>query len=358
MTLLEQISEIEELNQCYRECAKASKEKYQTQHYGENLLFNNIQLSEDLRNNTYKVLPTNDFILHERGKIRNIHAPNIRDRVVQKTLNKNVLVPTLRKYLIYDNGASLKGKGTSFTRKRLKIHWNNAIKEYGTFYILKIDIKKYFENIDHDILWNMLKDKIDESVRPLTKYVIDSSTNTNKGLNLGSETPQILAVYYLSVIDNYCKTVKGVKYYGRYMDDIYIFSKSKKELQILQGEIDLILKTRLKLQLNTKKSYITKSTRGIVFMQQKYVTRNNKLIVTPVPKKFTRERRKLKAYSRCLSRGEILVSDIVLWYKSWKFAILKSGHCRKSVFTIDKYFHRLYDNVVQVHNKCYRMIGA
>jgi hypothetical protein len=139
-------------------------------------------------------------------------------------LNKNVLVPTLRKYLIYDNGASLKGKGTSFTRKRLKIHWNNAIKEYGTFYILKIDIKKYFENIDHELLWNMLKDKIDESVRPLTKYV--------------------------------------------------------------------------------------------------------------------------------------LVSDIVLWYKSWKFAILKSGHYRKSVFTIDKYFHRLYDNVVQVHNKCYRIIGA
>lgn len=355
MTLLEQITEIEELNQCYRECAKASKGKYQTQHYGENLLINNIELSEELRNNTYRVLPTNDFVLHERGKIREIHAPNIRDRVVQKTLNKNILVPTLRKYLIYDNGASLKGKGVSFTRKRLKIHWNNAIKEYGTFYILKIDIKKYFENIDHEILWNMLKDKIDKSVRPLTKYVIDSSTDTNKGLNIGSETPQIFAVFYLSVVDNYCKTVKGLKYYGRYMDDIYIFSKTKQELRVLQNELDLLLKERLKLQLNAKKTYITKSTRGFVFMQQKYVTRDGKLVVTHVPKKFTRERRKLKAYNRCLERGEVLVSDISLWYKSWKFGVLNSAKCRKSVFTMDKYFHKLYDSVVQIKNICYRI---
>ena len=353
MTLLEQITEIEELNQCYRECAKASREKYQTQHYGENLLINNIILSEELRNNTYRVLPTNDFILHERGKIRDIHAPNIRDRIVQKTLNKNVLVPTLRKYLIYDNGASLKGKGTSFTRKRLKIHWNYAIKNYGDFYILKIDIKKYFENIDHEILWNLVKDKIDDSIKSLTKYVIDSSTSTNKGLNLGSETPQILAVFYLSIIDNYCKTVKRIKCYGRYMDDIYVFSDSKLELKELKNEISLLLCNKLKLQANNRKTYITKSTRGIVFMQQKYFTKEGKLVVTPVHKKFTRERRKLKAYSRCLKRDEILVSDIALWYKSWKCAILKSGCCRKSVFTIDKYFHKLFDNIIQIGINCY-----
>ena len=353
MTLLEQITEIEELNQCYRECAKSSKDKYQTQHYGENLIINNIELSEELRNGTYKVLPTNNFILHERGKVRDIHAPNIRDRIVQKILNKNVLVPALRKYLIYDNGASLKGKGVSFTRKRLKIHWNNAIKEYGTFYILKIDIKKYFENIDHEILWNMVKNKIDDSVKPLIKYIIDSSTNTTKGLNLGSETPQILAVYYLSVIDNYCKTVRGFKYYGRYMDDIYIFSQSKEILRDLKNKINTLLSESLKLNINIKKSYITKSTRGFVFMQQKYFTNNKKLIVTPVHKKFTRERIKLKAYKRCLERGDVLISDITLWYKSWRFSILKCGYCRRSVFTIDKYFHKIYDNIIQINDKCY-----
>lgn len=353
MTLLEQITEIEELNQCYRECAKASRGKYQTQRYGERLLINNIILSEELRNNTYRILPTNNFILHERGKVRNICAPNIRDRIVQKTLNKNVLVPVLRKYLIYDNGASLKGKGVNFTRKRLKIHWNNAIKDYGTFYILKIDIKKYFENIDHKVLWDMIKDKIDDSVKPITKYIIDSSTSTDKGLNLGSESPQILAVFYLSVIDNYCKTVKRIKYYGRYMDDIYVFSKSKDELKKLKYQIEALLYDRLKLHLNNKKTYITKSTRGIVFMQQRYISKDDKLIVSPVHKKFTRERRKLNAYYRCLKRGEILVSDIVLWYKSWKYSILKCGNCRKSVFTIDKYFHNLFDNIIQINNTCY-----
>lgn len=112
---------------------------------------------------------------------------------------------------------------------------------------------------------------------------------------------------------------------------------------------------RLKLNINIKKSYITKSTRGFVFMQQKYFTFDNKLIVTPVHKKFTRERRKLKAYKRCLERGEVLVSDITLWYKSWKCAILKCGYCRKSVFTIDKYFHAIYDNVIQINNKCFNL---
>ena len=353
MTLLEQITTVEELNKCFYECSKANKHKFQTQHYGENLLYNNMILSEELRKGKYKVLPTNDFILHERGKVREIHAPNIRDRVVQKTLNKNVLVPTLRRYLIYDNGASLKGKGTSFTRKRIKIHWNKAIKEFGDFYILKIDIKKYFDNIDHEILWNMLKEKIDPSIWQLTKYVIDSSTETDKGLNLGSETPQILAVFYLSAIDNYCKTVKGYKYYGRYMDDIYVMAKTKDELHSLQSDIDAILKEKLKLQLNIKKTYITKSSRGIVYMQQKYRTVKGKLIITPVPKKFTRERRKLKAYNRCLYRGEITALDITFWYKSWRNGILKSSKCRRSVFMIDKYFHMIYDKIVQINNRCY-----
>ena len=201
----------------------------------------------------------------------------------------------------------------------------------------------------------MLKDKIDPSIWHLTKYVIDSSTNTNKGLNLGSETPQILAVFYLSVIDNYCKTVKGIKYYGRYMDDIYIAAKIKEELHKLESEIEIILKEKLKLELNKKKTYITKSTRGIVFMQQKYRTVNNTLVVTPVPKKFTRERRKLKAYNRCLHRGETTVLDVTLWYKSWRNGILKGTKCRRSVFTIDKYFHTLYDNIVQINNKCYKL---
>lgn len=355
MTLLEQITDIEELNQCFRECSKANRHKYQTQHYGENLLINNIILSEELRNSTYKVLPTNNFILHERGRVREIHAPNIRDRIVQKSLNKNVLVPALKKYLIYDNGASLKGKGTSFSRKRIKIHWNGAIKEYGDFYILKIDIRKYFENIDHEVLWNMVKTKIDKSVWELTKYIIDSSANTGKGLNLGSETPQILAVFYLTVIDNYCKTVKRIKYYGRYMDDIYIFSKDKKELSLLRTEIEIILKEKLKLQINIGKTYIVKSTRGFVFMQQKYRTVNNRLLVTPVAKKITRERRKIKAYNRCLLRGEVTVFDITLWYKSWRNGILKNAECRRSVFAIDKYFHSVYDNIIQIDNRCYAL---
>lgn len=139
------------------------------------------------------------------------------------------------------------------------------------------------------------------------------------------------------------------------MDDIYIAAKTKEELHKLQLEIEVILREKLRLEMNKKKTYITKSTRGIVYMQQKYRTVNGKLVITPVPKKFTRERRKLKAYNRCLYRGEITALDITFWYKSWRNGILKGSKCRRSVFAIDKYFHTLYDNIVQINNKCYKL---
>ena len=104
-----------------------------------------------------------------------------------------------------------------------------------------IDIKKYFGSIDHDILKNLIYHRISKEskdVIDLIYYIIDTSSDSNKGLNLGSEAPQILAVYYLNPLDTFIKIVKRVKYYGRYMDDIFIISESKKELFSLLTEIE------------------------------------------------------------------------------------------------------------------------
>jgi len=73
------------------------------------------------------------------------------------------------------------------------------------------------------------------------------------------------------------------------------------------------------------------------------------------PKTFGAVNNAYEIYHLVLERGEVLVSDITLWYKSWKCAILKCGYCRKSVFTIDKYFHAFYDNVIQINNKCFNL---
>ena len=270
MTELEQITEIDRLCEAFKEVRKPSWWKASTQRYEADVIMNNLRLQREVRNGTYKQSPLLHFTLNERGKIRDIHAPAVRDRVLQKVINQDILLPSLRKYLIYDNSASLEHRGTDFARKRHLIHLREFIRENGTDgYILQVDIKHYFESIDHEVCWQMIEPLIPDSTKPLIHYLIDEASETDTGLNLGSEMPQTLAVFYLHTVDNYCKIVEGVKGYGRYMDDIYLFGKDKEELQrILDGIRKQLIP--LKLEVNEKKTHITKLTHGYVFLQQKY----------------------------------------------------------------------------------------
>ena len=117
----------------------------------------------------------------------------------------------------------------------------------------------------------MVHDRIKEpkEIMDLIDYVIDTSSHSNVGLNLGSEAPQIFAVYYLSPVDTYIKTVRGIKYYGRYMDDMLILGQSKEELRALLEDIKIQL-AKLKLKINERKTHIVKLSRGFTYLQVKY----------------------------------------------------------------------------------------
>lgn len=344
---IEEFSSLEKLNAAFYECAKVSAWKDSTISYKVNLLKNNVKLRNDLRNGTYKISPTVNFILNERGKIRYIESPVMRDRIVQKILCKDILVPKLTKYLIYDNYASLKNRGTTFARKRLDIALRNFIKKFGDGYILKIDIKKYFDNIDHEILKNMIQKNIHEpkEILNLIYYIIDNSSKSNKGLNLGSEVPQILAVYYLNPLDTYIKTVKGIKYYGRYMDDIYIFSNNKDELKELLIKIKEIL-VKLKLEINDKKTTITKISHGFTFMQIKYSIDNGKVIKRPTHSKIVRERRRLRMYKKLYDVGKISEKYVHNCYKTWRNSLIKDCNASK---TSIKAMDQLYTSLFPLH---------
>ena len=236
--------------------------------------------------------------------MRDIKAPAIRDRIVQKVLCKYILVPQLTKQLIYDNYASLENRGTSFARKRIDIMLKDYIRRHGDDgYILQIDIKKFFDSVDHAVLKRMLHERLHEpyDVMRLIDYMVDSSSDTDKGLNLGSEAPQIFAIYYLSRLDQYIKTVNRVKYYGRYMDDIFIIADSKEYLKQLLFDIIYQL-ADLELYVNFKKTHITKLTHGFTFMQIKYHVSNGKVIKRPTRSKITRARRRLKKFKKKYDR--------------------------------------------------------
>ena len=347
MATLEQMMSLDVLNECAMECTRQSRWKETTQRYLSDMLVRNIELMDEVLGGTYAVKPTVDFLLNERGHIRKIEAPVVRDRVIQKTLMKHVLTPSLRPYLIYDNYASLTDRGTAFARKRFEVMLRRYIAKNGTDgYILLIDIRKYFENINHEILKQLVDPKIQnepENVISLIHYMIDTSSHTEKGLNLGSECPQIFAVYFPNRIDHFVKVVKGVKYYGRYMDDIFVIGKTKAELLSLLSEIEEQLKM-IKLEANAKKTHIVKLSHGFTFLQVKYnITKTGKISKRLTHGKIVRERRRLKAFKRMYDQSIMTEEEIWNCYHSWRGTIVKDHNaCRKSLESMDALYRSLF----------------
>lgn len=347
MATLEQLTELQNLNECAWECTRQSRWKESTQRYISDMLQKNLELREEMLSGQYRVKPTIDFTLNERGHIRQIEAPVVRDRIVQKSLMKHVLTPSLTPYLIYDNYASMKQRGTSFARKRFEIMLHRYIRKYGTDgYILLIDVKKYFNNIDHDTLKRLIAPRLKdqpEDVMQLIHYVIDTSSKTGKGLNLGSECPQIFAIYYLNPVDQFVKVVKGVKYYGRYMDDIFVIGRSKAELRTLLTEIEAKL-AELLLEVNHEKTHIVKLRHGFTWLQIKYtVTQTGHITKAMSHNKIVRERRRLKSFRRQFDLGVMTEPQIWEAYQSWRGSVVRDHNaCEHSLRAMDATYASLF----------------
>ena len=165
----------------------------------------------------------------------------------------------------------------------------------------------------------------------------------HKSLGIGSQISQISGIYYPSKMDNYCKIVKGIKFYGRYMDDTYIIGNSKEELKSLLDDIDKICKKQ-GIFINHKKTQLFRLDKGFTFLKIKYrLIDTGHLVRIPVKKNFIRERRKLKSFKNLLDKGLIDFHDIEEQYKSWKGNIQKYD-CYKSLKNLDKVFNDLFLN--------------
>lgn len=346
--------------------------KGSTQRYGMDLLKNTLSLQKELRTGQYKQLPFVEFKLSERGKTRHIKSVYIRDRVVQRALCDEALIEPLKKYLIHDNGASLEGKGVAFTRRRLEQHLHEFYRKHGlNGYILKIDFSKFFDNIDHELALEALAEKIDDpQLLQLIDYLIgtfridiseypegyfddkpfDSLTYKQsdkgerflaRGLGIGSQVSQFIGVFYPTPIDQYCKTVHQCRWYGRYMDDIYIIDPDKERLKSLLDGIRLEAK-RLKMFISEKKTQILPIRRGFTFLKVRYsLTETGKIIRRLTPEAFTRERRKLKTYRRLLDEGRMAMKEINNAYRSFRCSAEKF-HSYRSLQALDQLYNKLF----------------
>lgn len=303
------------------------------------------QLRCELLNGTYKQKPFNEFIISERGRTRNIKALHIRDRIIQRCLCDYILMPRIQRYLIYDNGASIKGKGISFTRKRFAFHLNKYYEQYGSEgYILKIDYSKFFDSIPHDKVLEITQRFVDDSVYDILADMIKSFGN-EYSLGIGSQISQVIGVYYLTTIDNYCKIVKGIKYYDRYMDDIVIIHHDKEFLNALLDEITN-KSNDIGLTINAKKTGIIKLSHGFTFLQRKYkLLEDGTIICSLSPETIARERRKLKKYAKMLNNGIITYKDVCNYYKSWRRSN-EDINSYKSLQNMDELFYSLFEGVM------------
>lgn len=135
---------------------------------------------------------------------------------------------------------------------------------WNEYYILKMDVRKYFENINKNILYNILKRKIsDKKLLWILKEIIYSNEG-EKGLPIGNYTSQMFANIYLNEVDQYVKNKLHCKDYFRYMDDSVILIKTKQEAKEILQNIEIFLKNELGLELNSK-TQIFKNKQGVNF---------------------------------------------------------------------------------------------
>lgn len=338
----------------YRRVRKASGWKDSTQKYGINLLTEIRDLQLALRSGTYEQGQGSVFRTCEQGHLRLVKALTVRDTVMQHSLCNDVLLPTLTPHLIHDNGASLKGKGISFTRKRFEEHLRWHFRRYGREgYILKVDFRKYFDNIRHDVMENGARPFIAEkpfAVETLRKVLkanrIDISFTDDpeydrkvfnsleyekleegiftgrrfmdKSIGIGSPVSQVAGIFVPSPIDTYCKTVKGIHCYDAYMDDRIIIHPDKQFLWELLEEIREIADC-LGIFIHPDKTQIIKLSHGFTFLKTKYLLTETGRIVKRIPRDVvTRERRKLKKLARFVIRGELSMKQFEEQYGSWR----------------------------------------
>ena len=191
----------------------------------------------------------------------------------------------------------------------------------------------------------MIAEKIDdEEVIELLRHLIatfDTADNAGRSVGIGSQISQIAGIFYPTRIDNYCKIVRSVKYYGRYMDDTYIIHNDKQYLRELLHDIQQIC-DELGIIINKKKTQIVKLSNGFTFLKMRYlITDTGKIIVIPCKASITRERRKLRKLKRFVLAGRITPAEIREQYKSWRGNLIKYN-AYKSVRSTDALYKSLF----------------
>lgn len=328
-----------------------------------------INIKNRLINKDNNMGKYNIFMISD-PKCRIVMSQNIEDKVINHLVADYILVNTFEnKYLDFMCATRI-GKGTLYGIKLLKKYLNEMKNKYNNFYVLKIDIKKYFYSIDHNVLKSILRRKIkDKNALYILDNIIDSTNSSyvnnkiiniknsrlnwiinnnsisklekmrlineinkiplykfNKGVPIGDQTSQAFGLIYLYELNHYIKEKLHIKYLINYMDDYILIHQDKQYLKHCLSCIKYYLNNNLKLEINDNKTKIDNIKNGIDFLEYRFYINNNKVILklrNNTKKKF---KKRVKDINLLIINKLITNKEYNIFLSSYK-GILMYGSC-------------------------------
>ena len=241
--LYDELCSFRNLELAFKKARANKRTKKSVRDFEFNLEGNLLTLKDELETLSYNTHPLKQFVIRD-PKTRLISASLFRDRVVHHALC-NIIQPIFERTFIYDSHANQIGKGTTEAIRRFDTFKRKASKNGRLLnkakdgnivigYVLKADIRHYFDTVDHGILMEIIRRKVkDKNILLLIRKILDnhSSKAPNKGMPIGNLTSQFFANLYLNELDHFVKHELKARFYIRYVDDFVLLDESREKLE-------------------------------------------------------------------------------------------------------------------------------
>ena len=324
--LFERVVEYGNLEQAFHNAARHKTRRSEVIEYGSHLEANLLQLQRELITGTYRTSEYKTFIIYEPKEREIYRLPYFPDRILHHAI-MNVLEPIWVSTFTADTYSCIKNRGIHAAAKKVK----QALREdpEGTTFCLKLDIRKFYPSINHDVLKSILRRKLkDKRLLRLLDEIIDSAD----GVPIGNYLSQYFANLYLTYFDHWIKEQKRVKHYFRYADDIVILASDKSYLHSLMGEIRAYLGD-LKLEVKGNWQVFPVAARGIDFVGYVFFHTHTRMR-KGIKKTFCRRLAKLNKRKRPLSEKDFKQAICPWW--GWAKSC-DSKHLIKKLSKTSKY---------------------
>ncbi len=347
------------LNIYEKEISKNVKNKRRLYNFEVNKMQNITNILSMLQNGEIGHKKYNIFLIYE-PKCRLVMSLNVSDKIINHFITRYSLEKNLSKYLDPRNVATRKNMGTDYGINLVRKYLRELKKNNEVFYILKIDISKYFYSIDHDILLSEIKGKLDdyeydllekiirttneeyvnkEIIRNITKHACDLPLYYhNKGLPIGNMTSQFLSIFYLHRLDHYIVHDLHLKYYVRYMDDFIIMDKDLEKLKQAREVIVRKLESEYKLNVNSKKTFIVNSKTGFNFLGYVFRVVDGKTVIKVKKSNLEKIKKRVKYINNLFRKKKIshyrAFCTVMTYTNCYKYCSNE-----KILKLIDKYFY-------------------